>query len=76
MTRAIAVPTHAARTDSTPVTSSRFAVRGFSASKRRSRMRLADIATVRADTIAIVMSSSCTQCTLRVSRHMAVSAAM
>ena len=70
------MPTKAVRSDTSPVTSSREAVRGFRASKARSRMRLADIATVRAATIATVISSSCTQCTERVSRHIAVRAAM
>ncbi len=70
------MPTSAARTLSSPVTSSRRAVRGLSASKLRSRMRLAPIATVRAETIATVISSRSTQCTERVARHMAVSAAM
>ena len=43
---------------------------------RRSSMRLALMATVRADTIATVISSSCTQWTERVCVHIAVSAAM
>ncbi len=70
------MPTSAERTLSSPVTSSRRAVRGFSASKLRSRIRLALIATVRADTMATVISASCTQCTERVCVHIAVSAAM
>ena len=39
-------------------------------------MRFALIATVRADTMATVMSTSWTQCTERVCCHIAVSAAM
>jgi len=72
----MAVPTHALLTLSSPVINSRRAVRGFSASKLRSRMRFALIATVRADTMATVISSNCNQWTDRVSRHIAVSAAM
>jgi hypothetical protein len=49
-------PIHAVDSVTTPVMSSRPAVRGFCASIRRSMMRLAAIATVRPDTIATVMS--------------------
>jgi hypothetical protein len=72
---ATAAPVHAVRTLTTPVTSSRVAVRGFCASMRRSMIRLAAIAKVRAPTIAIVISSRSSQCTWPLARFIAVSAA-
>src|SRR6476469_6688497 len=73
---AMTVPIEAARKSSSPVTSSRCAVRGLSASYPRSRIRFAAMATVRADTMAIVISTSSHQWTERVSCHMAVNAEM
>jgi hypothetical protein len=73
---ATSAPIQAALTDRTPVTSSRFAVRGFLASNSRSMMRFTAMAKLRAPTMAMVTSSSCSQCTVLETVNIAVRAAM